>query len=143
MNQPPLTMSYTKARCISGPSRAIWSRSLRSWRRRPGSTAPPGGRPSFHLPAAQRADPGPRHGYASSRRAFIGTIIEYPVSSILLQTEETLTLAVGSRLTLYEQDYLWGDFAAATVLSGLPITVVFLVAQRWLVSGLTAGAVKG
>ena len=75
--------------------------------------------------------------------AFIGTIIEYPVASILLQTEETLTLAVGSRLYLYEQNYLWGDFAAAAVLSGLPITVVFLVAQRWLVSGLTAGAVKG
>jgi len=66
-----------------------------------------------------------------------------PVASILLQTEETLTLAVGSRLTLYEQNDLWGDFAAAEVLSGLPITVVFLVAQRWLVSGLTAGAVKG
>ena len=79
----------------------------------------------------------------SSQRAFIGTIIEYPVASILLQTEETLTLAVGSRLTLYEQNDLWGDFAAAAVLSGLPITVVFLVAQRWLVSGLTAGAVKG
>ncbi len=79
----------------------------------------------------------------SSQRAFIGTIIEYPVASILLQTEENLTLAVGSRLYLYEQNYLWGDFAAAAVLSGLPITVVFLVAQRWLVSGLTAGAVKG
>ena len=75
--------------------------------------------------------------------AFIGTIIEYPVASILLQTEENLTLAVGSRLYLYEQNDLWGDFAAAAVLSGLPITVVFLVAQRWLVSGLTAGAVKG
>ncbi len=71
------------------------------------------------------------------------SIIEYPVASILLQTEENLTLAVGSRLYLYEQNYLWGDFAAAAVLSGLPITVVFLVAQRWLVSGLTAGAVKG
>jgi maltose/maltodextrin transport system permease protein len=28
------------------------------------------------------------------------------------------------------------------VLSGLPITVVFLLAQRWIVSGLTAGGVK-
>ena len=75
--------------------------------------------------------------------AFIGTIIEYPVASILLREEPNLTLAVGSKFYLYDQRYLWGDFAAAAVLSGLPITLVFLAAQRWIVSGLTAGGVKG
>lgn len=75
--------------------------------------------------------------------AFIGSIIEYPVASVLLHQESNLTLAVGSKLFLYEQKYLWGDFAAAAVLSGLPITAVFLIAQRWMVSGLTAGGVKG
>jgi maltose/maltodextrin transport system permease protein len=75
--------------------------------------------------------------------AFISNIIEYPIASILLQSEDKLTLAVGSRQYLYEQHYLWGDFAAAAVLSGLPITAVFLLAQRWMVSGLTAGGLKG
>ena len=75
--------------------------------------------------------------------AFIGGIIEYPVASILLRQEQHLTLAVGSKYYLYEQKYLWGDFAAAAVLSGLPITLVFLAAQKWIVSGLTAGGVKG
>ncbi|HRD96799.1 MAG TPA: maltose ABC transporter permease MalG [Rubrivivax sp.] len=75
--------------------------------------------------------------------AFIGTIIEYPVASVLLREEPNLTLAVGSKFYLYEQKYLWGDFAAAAVLSGLPITLVFLLAQKWIVSGLTAGGVKG
>jgi maltose/maltodextrin transport system permease protein len=75
--------------------------------------------------------------------AFIGTIVEYPVASILLREEQNLTLAVGSKYFLQEQRYLWGDFAAAAVLSGLPITAVFLAAQRWIVSGLTAGGVKG
>jgi maltose/maltodextrin transport system permease protein len=75
--------------------------------------------------------------------AFIGGMIEYPIASILLRQVDHLTLAVGSRYFLYEQKYLWGDFAAAAVLSGLPITVVFLLAQRWIVSGLTAGGVKG
>jgi maltose/maltodextrin transport system permease protein len=75
--------------------------------------------------------------------AFIGVIIEYPVASVLLREEPNLTLAVGSKFFLYEQKYLWGDFAAAAVLSGLPITLVFLLAQRWIVSGLTAGGVKG
>lgn len=75
--------------------------------------------------------------------AFIGAIIEYPVASVLLNEERKLTLAVGSRLFLYEQRYLWGDFAAAAILSGLPITVVFMLAQKWMVSGLTAGGLKG
>jgi maltose/maltodextrin transport system permease protein len=75
--------------------------------------------------------------------AFIGAMNEYPVASILLRQVDDLTLAVGSRYFLYEQKYLWGDFAAAAVLSGVPITVVFLLAQRWMVSGLTAGGVKG
>jgi len=75
--------------------------------------------------------------------AFIGTIIEYPVASVLLREEANLTLAVGSKYYLADQKFLWGDFAAAAVLSGLPITIVFLLAQRWIVSGLTAGGVKG
>ncbi len=75
--------------------------------------------------------------------AFIGSMIEYPIASILLRQVDHLTLAVGSRYFLYEQNYLWGDFAAAAVLSGIPITVVFLLAQRWIVSGLTSGGVKG
>ena len=75
--------------------------------------------------------------------AFIGTIIEYPIASVLLREEPILTLAVGSKYYLLEQRYLWGDFAAAAVLSGLPITLVFLLAQRWIVSGLTSGGVKG
>jgi maltose/maltodextrin transport system permease protein len=75
--------------------------------------------------------------------AFIGAIIEYPVASILLHEEAKLTLAVGSKLFLYEQKYLWGDFAAAAILSGLPITVVFILAQKWMISGLTAGGIKG
>jgi maltose/maltodextrin transport system permease protein len=75
--------------------------------------------------------------------AFIYGIIEYPIASTLLSSQEQYTLAVGSNQYLYEQQYLWGDFAAAAVLGGFPITAVFLLAQRWLVSGLTAGGLKG
>ncbi len=75
--------------------------------------------------------------------AFIATIGEYPIASVLLQDVDQLTLAVGAKQFLYAQNYLWGDFAAAAVLTGMPITIIFLVAQRYLVSGLTAGGVKG
>lgn len=75
--------------------------------------------------------------------AFIGTITEYPIASVLLHDVDKLTLAVGAKQYLYKQNYLWGDFAAAAVLSGLPITLIFLYCQKWIVSGLTAGGVKG
>lgn len=74
---------------------------------------------------------------------FIGVVNDYPIASVLLRSEDKLTLAVGSRLYLNEFKYLWGDFAAAAILSGVPITVVFLIAQKYLVSGLSDGAVKG
>jgi maltose/maltodextrin transport system permease protein len=75
--------------------------------------------------------------------AFIGAVIEYPVASVLLTQQDQLTLAVGAKLFVHEHNYRWGDFAAAAILSGLPITAVFLLAQRWMIAGLAAGGVKG
>ena len=75
--------------------------------------------------------------------SFIFLINEYPVASVLLRNTEQMTLAVGARQYLYEQRFLWGDFAAAAILSGMPITILFLMAQRFLVSDLGEGAVKG
>ncbi|EWH00422.1 hypothetical protein Q427_19550 [Halomonas sp. BC04] len=62
---------------------------------------------------------------------------------MLLVDEHKLTLAVGAQQYLADHNQRWGNFAAAAVLSGLPITVAFLLCQRWIVGGLTAGGVKG
>ncbi|OAN11150.1 maltose transporter permease [Photobacterium jeanii] len=75
--------------------------------------------------------------------SFIAAVTEVPVASLLLRDVDSYTLAVGMQQYLYPQNYLWGDFAAAAVLSALPITAVFLLAQKFLVGGLTAGGVKG
>ncbi len=75
--------------------------------------------------------------------SFIGTLIEYPVASILLNTDKQLTLAVGTKKFVAEHNFKWGDFAAVAILSGLPITVVFMLAQKWMIAGLTAGGIKG
>jgi maltose/maltodextrin transport system permease protein len=74
--------------------------------------------------------------------AFLSAMIEYPVASVLMHDEDMLTLAVGSRQYLFDQRYLWGDFAATAILAGLPLTLLFLVTQKWLVSGLTSGGIK-
>ena len=75
--------------------------------------------------------------------SFIGVVTEVPVASTLLSDVNNYTLAVGMQQYLYPQNYLWGDFAAAAVLSALPITIVFLLSQKFLVGGLTSGGVKG
>jgi maltose/maltodextrin transport system permease protein len=74
--------------------------------------------------------------------SFIFFMTEYPIASVVLQNNETWTLAVGASSFLYEQEKLWGRFAALAVLSGLPITVVFLMCQKFIIGGLTSGGVK-
>jgi maltose/maltodextrin transport system permease protein len=74
--------------------------------------------------------------------SFISYMSEYPVASVVLQSSENWTLAVGANSFLYEQEKLWGRFAALAVLSGLPITVVFLLCQKFVIGGLTSGGVK-
>ncbi len=75
---------------------------------------------------------------------FISTYSEYVLARIMLQTSDQYTLAVG--LSSFIQDQYanrWGIFAAGSLIGAIPIVVLFLIFQRYLVSGLTSGSVKG
>jgi len=37
----------------------------------------------------------------------------------------------------------WGDLMAASLLTALPVVIIYMLGQRFMVAGLTAGAVKG
>ncbi len=74
--------------------------------------------------------------------SFIAFMSEYPVASIVLQARTNWTMAVGANSFLPEHEQLWGRFAALAVLSGVPITAIFLVCQKYIVGGLTSGGVK-
>lgn len=54
---------------------------------------------------------------------------------------KTIPVAMNSFITQYDID--WGSMAAATVVSVIPTLVLFAVIRRFIVEGLTAGAVKG
>jgi arabinogalactan oligomer / maltooligosaccharide transport system permease protein len=76
--------------------------------------------------------------------SFVFTLNEFVIASALLQTNKHFTLPVG----LYgfiNQNYgqHWGPFAAGSLMAMIPVTALFLFLQRWIVSGLTAGSVKG
>jgi maltose/maltodextrin transport system permease protein len=74
--------------------------------------------------------------------SFISYMSEYPVASVVLQSNDNWTLAVGANSFLFEQKKFWGRFSALAVLSGVPITMMFLLCQRFVIGGLTAGGVK-
>lgn len=54
------------------------------------------------------------------------------------------TLASGLVMTyLGEASTNWGAMMAASVISSIPVTIVFIFLQRYFIAGLTSGAVKG
>jgi arabinogalactan oligomer/maltooligosaccharide transport system permease protein len=80
----------------------------------------------------------------TSLLAFISTFGEFIIARVILTSESELTLAVG--LYGWVSDQLnanWGLFAAGAVIAALPVLALFLFLQKYIVSGLTSGAVKG
>lgn len=76
--------------------------------------------------------------------SFIGTLNEYIMARLFLVEMNSRTVAVGLQQFIggqYSQN--WGPFAAGSILLSIPIVVIFLSLQRYIVSGLTAGSVKG
>ncbi|MGC4893308.1 sugar ABC transporter permease [Micromonospora sp. DT31] len=76
--------------------------------------------------------------------AFIGSINEFIIANVFLTEPEAKTLAVGMYgLVAGERNNNFGMFAAGTLLTAIPTVLVFQLLQRYIVSGLTSGAVKG
>ncbi|MFC9088044.1 carbohydrate ABC transporter permease [Nocardiopsis dassonvillei] len=73
--------------------------------------------------------------------AFITAWGEVLFASVLTDTE-TRTLSIGLELYTSQTDTLWNELLAASVTVSLPVVVAFMLVQRYLVSGLSAGAVK-
>jgi len=76
--------------------------------------------------------------------SFITTLNEFAIASAILQSTHHFTLPVGMR-GFIDQQYgqRWGYFAAGSLLAALPAALLFTWLQRFIVGGLTQGAVKG
>jgi ABC-type maltose transport systems, permease component len=75
---------------------------------------------------------------------FIATINEFLIASVFLTGDDARTLAVGLFGLLADQrNANFGMFAVGTLLTAIPTVAVFQFLQRYIVHGLTAGAVKG
>jgi arabinogalactan oligomer/maltooligosaccharide transport system permease protein len=76
--------------------------------------------------------------------SFVATLNEYVIVSTLIQSRDQFTLPVGMR-SFIDKQYAeqWGVFSAGVLLAALPAIVLFQFLQRFIVSGLTQGSVKG
>ncbi len=76
--------------------------------------------------------------------SFIGTFNEFILARLFLVDMESRTVAVGLQQFIGGQfSENWGPFAAGSIIASIPIVIIFLSLQRYIVSGLTAGSVKG
>ncbi|MFC3803356.1 sugar ABC transporter permease [Cohnella sp. GCM10012308] len=76
--------------------------------------------------------------------SFAGTFSEFIFAQTVLRTEAKQTLAVGLfNMVNTQTSTQFTVFAAGSVLVSIPVVVIFIIFQRLLVEGLTAGADKG
>lgn len=80
---------------------------------------------------------------ATSVFSFITAWNEFIFALTFLQDDSKFTVAIGLQRFFGQNTADWGPIMAASTLITLPVILFFVVVQRNLVSGLSAGAVKG
>ncbi len=75
--------------------------------------------------------------------SFLAAWNEFLLALTFNTSDEMFTLPVGLASYISETNSAWGDFAAMSLLVAIPVVLLFIVFQKFLIEGLTAGSVKG
>lgn len=75
--------------------------------------------------------------------SFITSWNEYMFAFILTNSPDMRTLSVGIAELNGFQQILWNDMMAASLIASIPLIMLFIFLQKYFISSLTAGAVKG
>ncbi len=68
---------------------------------------------------------------------------EYVVAALILQDTDKFTLPLGLKMFQSNMSTQWGLYAAGALVVSIPVVLLFLILSRYLISGLSSGAVKG
>jgi ABC-type glycerol-3-phosphate transport system permease component len=79
---------------------------------------------------------------ATAVYAFITAWNEYLFALILTNSESQKTIPIGIGQLIGQYKIEWNELMAASIYSTIPLMIFFLFLQRYLISSLTAGAVK-
>lgn len=74
--------------------------------------------------------------------SFMSSWSEYIVAAQVLQDPKLYTLPLGLKQFQQNMSTEWGLYAAGALIVAIPIVILFMIANRWLISGLTLGGVK-
>jgi multiple sugar transport system permease protein len=75
--------------------------------------------------------------------ALTGAFNDFLFAFIFVRSEQYTTLAVGLSQMVIGDIFPFGRMMAASIMMAIPVTAVYMLAQRFMVEGLTAGSVKG
>jgi arabinogalactan oligomer/maltooligosaccharide transport system permease protein len=75
--------------------------------------------------------------------AFITAWNEFLYALVFLTRPEAFTLPIGVRLFINQFTQNWGGTMALSVVVTIPVVIFFYLAQRYLISGLSTGGIKG
>lgn len=75
--------------------------------------------------------------------SFLAAWNEFLLALTFNTSNDMYTLPVGLASLISSTGQAWGDFAAASLLVSLPVALLFLFFQKFLIEGLSAGGVKG
>ncbi len=67
---------------------------------------------------------------------------EYMFASVFLTSQENMTLPIGLSNLFFTKHYIWGRMMAASLLTAIPIILIFLTLEKFIAGGLTFGGVK-
>lgn len=74
---------------------------------------------------------------------FTGAWNELLLALIFITSENKRTVPLALNYLITGDIFLWGPIMAGAVLSSLPVIILYFMAQRFMVAGMTAGSVKG
>jgi multiple sugar transport system permease protein len=75
--------------------------------------------------------------------AFTNAWNEFLFAFVFLTSERLFTLPVGLQQLVFGDIYPWGQLMGASLLMAIPVVIIYIYAQKYMVEGLTAGSVKG
>ena len=75
--------------------------------------------------------------------AFITAWNEFLYAIVFLSDPESFTMPIAVRLFINPFTQNWGGVMALSVIVTIPVVVFFYIAQRYLISGLSTGGIKG